>query len=197
MLEVWDDQLATLGAELLAGRIGLTTALRPLVAGAYRAVSGGGDGASIGYRQTQAAGQQAGGPPADRGALAAGLREALRRVRAEELERGVCLVGPHRDDLELRIKDLPARGYASHGESWSLALALRLASYELLRAGGDDPVLLLDDVFAELDDGRRERLAALAAGAQQVVVTAAVPGDVPSGLAGTRFGVAGGTVTRA
>jgi DNA replication and repair protein RecF len=160
-------------------------------------VSGGGDGASIGYRQSQAAGQQPDEPPADRGALAAGLREALHRVRAEELERGVCLVGPHRDDLELRIKDLPARGYASHGESWSLALALRLASYELLRAGGDDPVLLLDDVFAELDDGRRERLAALAAGAEQVVVTAAVPGDVPPGLAGARFGVAGGTVTRA
>ena len=84
--------------------------------------------------------------------------------RAEELERGVCLVGPHRDDLELRIGDLPARGYASHGESWSMALALRLAAFELLRADGDDPVLLLDDVFAELDTGRRERLARLVAG---------------------------------
>jgi DNA replication and repair protein RecF len=198
MLEVWDDQLATLGAELLAGRIGLTTALRPLVAKAYQAVSGSGDGASIAYRQSAAASQEgAGEPPADRGALAVALREALGRVRAEELERGVCLVGPHRDDLELRIRDLPARGYASQGESWSMALALRLASYELLRAAGDDPVLLLDDVFAELDTGRRERLATLVAGAEQVIVTAAVPGDVPSGLAGARFDVAGGTVTRA
>jgi len=109
----------------------------------------------------------------------------------------VCLVGPHRDELELRIGDLPARGYASQGESWSAALALRLASFELLRQGGDDPVLLLDDVFAELDSGRRERLAAMAAGAEQVLVTAAVPEDVPPVLTGARFEVAEGRVTRA
>ena len=109
----------------------------------------------------------------------------------------MCLVGPHRDELELRIGDLPARGYASHGESWSAALALRLAAFELLREAGDDPVLLLDDVFAELDSGRRERLAAVAAGAEQAIVTAAVAQDVPSVLAGTRFEVAEGSVTRA
>ena len=125
------------------------------------------------------------------------MREALASVRGQELERGVCLVGPHRDDLELRIGDLPARGYASHGESWSAALALRLAAYELLRERGDDPVLLLDDVFAELDTGRRERLAAVAAGAEQVIVTAAVPDDVPPALTGARFEVAEGKVTRA
>jgi DNA replication and repair protein RecF len=125
------------------------------------------------------------------------LREALARVRAEELERGVCLVGPHRDDLDLRIGDLPARGYASHGESWSMALALRLSAFDLLRTEGDDPVLLLDDVFAELDAGRRERLAGLVAGAEQVVVTAAVGADVPATLSGTRFDVGDGTVTRA
>jgi DNA replication and repair protein RecF len=111
----------------------------------------------------------------------------------------VCLVGPHRDELDLRIGELPARGYASHGESWSLALALRLASYELLRsAGGDqggDPVLLLDDVFAELDADRRDRLAALAAAAEQVIVTAAVPADVPGALAATRFDVSAGMIT--
>jgi DNA replication and repair protein RecF len=204
MLEVWDDHLATLGAELLAGRIALTASLRPLVAKAYQAVSGNGDTAVIGYRQSVPGsrpgpgGQEADEPGADRVTLAGWLRDALARVRADELERGVCLVGPHRDDLELRIGDLPARGYASHGESWSMALALRLAAYELLRAAGDDdPVLLLDDVFAELDSGRRERLAGLVAGAQQVLVTAAVPEDVPSVLAGARFGVAGGTVTRA
>jgi DNA replication and repair protein RecF len=137
-----------------------------------------------------------GEPPADRAQLAQGLREALARSRPDELERGVCLVGPHRDDLELGIGGLPARGYASHGESWSMALALRLSGYELLRSEGDDPVLLLDDVFAELDSGRRERLAGLVAGAEQVLVTAAVPEDVPAALQGARFSVAAGTVTR-
>ena len=188
-LSVWDEHLATTGAELLAARISLTRALRPLVARSYAAVAGDAGGITIGYRQSfsnqgpeakgglSSAGQQE--PAPDRAALAAWMRTALASVRAQELDRGVCLVGPHRDDLELRIGDLPARGYASHGESWSAALALRLAAYELLREGGDDPVLLLDDVFAELDTGRRERLAAVAAGAEQVIVTAAVPDDVP------------------
>jgi DNA replication and repair protein RecF len=99
--------------------------------------------------------------------------------RDAELERGVCLVGPHRDDLELRLGEHPAKGFASHGESWSMALALRLAAYELLRAEGSDPVLLLDDVFAELDSARREALAAAAASAEQVLVTAAVVDDIP------------------
>jgi DNA replication and repair protein RecF len=236
MLEIWDEQLASFGAELLAGRLGLTAALRPLVAGAYSAVSGGSAQATIDYRQAQpgggprrpleaghppgaagpgarsagaepAGGQLAGpvpagepgGPPpaAGRAELASMLLAALRQVRAEEIERGVCLVGPHRDDLELRIGDLPSRGYASQGESWSAALALRLASYDLLRASGDDPVLLLDDVFAELDTGRRDRLAALVSGAEQVLVTAAVPGDVPAILTGAVFEVSRGTVTRA
>jgi DNA replication and repair protein RecF len=203
MLDVWDEQLATVGAELLAGRLRLTELLRPLVKQAYADVSGGGAEAGITYRQSGGgAGLRPPGPgnpapPIDRAQLAAELREALSRVRAEELERGVCLVGPHRDDLDLRIGDLPSRGYASHGESWSTALSLRLAAYELLRAAGDEPVLLLDDVFAELDMGRRERLALLVAGADQVLVTAAVPEDVPPALAGVRFEVAGGTVTRA
>ena len=108
------------------------------------------------------------------------LRAALLEVRSSELDRGVCLAGPHRDELELSIRSLPARGYASHGESWSLALALRLASFDLLRSGREDPVLILDDVFAELDAGRRDRLAALVATAEQVLVTAAVPADVPA-----------------
>ena len=132
-----------------------------------------------------------------REALAAGLREALAPARPDELDRGVCLVGPHRDDLELSIGGLPARGYASQGESWSMALALRLASYELLRADGGDPVLLLDDVFAELDSGRRDRLASLVAGAEQVLVTAAVPADVPASLHGARFSVAEGRISDA
>jgi DNA replication and repair protein RecF len=123
------------------------------------------------------------------------LRAALLEVRSSELDRGVCLAGPHRDDLELSIRTLPARGYASHGESWSLALALRLASFDLLRSGREDPVLILDDVFAELDAGRRERLAALVATAEQVLVTAAVPADVPDILTGARFTVAAGALT--
>ncbi len=123
------------------------------------------------------------------------LREALLEVRASELDRGVCLAGPHRDELELSVRGLPARGYASHGESWSLALALRLASFDLLRAGREDPVLILDDVFAELDAGRRDRLAALVAEAEQVLVTAAVPEDIPSLLTGAHFRVSAGTLT--
>jgi DNA replication and repair protein RecF len=125
------------------------------------------------------------------------LREALLEVRASELDRGVCLAGPHRDELELSVRGLPARGYASHGESWSLALALRLASFDLLRAGREDPVLILDDVFAELDAGRRERLAALVAQAEQVLVTAAVPEDIPEILKGAHFIVSAGTLTEA
>jgi DNA replication and repair protein RecF len=125
------------------------------------------------------------------------LRGALLEVRSSELDRGVCLAGPHRDELELSIRDLPARGYASHGESWSLALALRLASFDLLRSGREDPVLILDDVFAELDVGRRERLAALVATAEQVLVTAAVPEDVPEILTGMHFTVSAGTLISA
>jgi DNA replication and repair protein RecF len=210
-LEVWDEHLVTKGAELTAGRIDLVTALSPLVTKAYAAVSGddGHDGhcglddcVAMTYRQAGSAEPpvppvlpvQTG--PADRDALADGLRQALSRARSAELERGVCLVGPHRDELELRIGELPARGYASHGESWSLALALRLAAYELLRSGGDDPVLLLDDVFAELDDERRARLATLVAGAEQVLVTAAVPADVPASLDGSRYRVGDGEVVR-
>jgi DNA replication and repair protein RecF len=252
-LDAWDEHLAEKGAELLAGRLELTAALRPLVATAYAAVSGEEGEASISYRQRGAApgdppapaprdggpgGPAAGalgggGPEAElpgaagealtrnnagpgsviervvtgpgrpgpdlvpsREALADGLREALARSRPEELERGVCLVGPHRDDLDLSIGELPTRGYASQGESWSMALALRLSGYELLRAGGDDPVLLLDDVFAELDAGRRDRLASLVAGAEQVLVTAAVAADVPERLLGARFDVASGMVSR-
>ena len=213
-LDVWDEHLATAGAELLAARIRLTASLRPLVARSYSAVSGGASvEAGISYRQSLRMPGLSGPsgspsrpgralaepdePAADAARLADGLREALAMVRGEELERGVCLVGPHRDDLDLRIGDLPVRGYASQGESWSMALALRLSSFEALRGAGDDPVLLLDDVFAELDVGRRERLARLAAGAEQVLVTAAVAADVPAALHGARFDVGGGTVTRA
>ena len=109
----------------------------------------------------------------------AALLDRMARKRTAELERGVCLVGPHRDDFELRLGDQLAEGFASHGESWSMALSLRLAAYELLRSDGSDPVLLLDDVFAELDNARRRALVEVAATAEQVLVTAAVKEDIP------------------
>ncbi|HEY1179440.1 MAG TPA: DNA replication and repair protein RecF, partial [Phytomonospora sp.] len=124
------------------------------------------------------------------------LLNALQAVRKQEVERGVTLVGPHRDELVLKLGPLPAKGYASHGESWSFALALRLAAYDLLRAEGIEPVLILDDVFAELDATRRDRLAELVDGAAQVLVTCAVAGDVPPALAGARYDVAEGEVRR-
>jgi DNA replication and repair protein RecF len=141
------------------------------------------------------------GVPADVELLEAALLTELARARPAEVERGVCLVGPHRDELELLLGDEPARGYASHGESWSFALALRLASFELLRSDGQagglgDPVLILDDVFAELDRRRRSRLAKLAGAAEQVLVTAAVAEDIPDELDGARFDVHEGRLNR-
>ena len=129
-----------------------------------------------------------------RASLSAALAAGMAERRAEEIQRGVSLVGPHRDDIALSLGMLPAKGYASHGESWSFALALRLGSFHLLRADGVEPVLVLDDVFAELDSVRRERLASGVRGAEQVLVTAAVGADVPELLAGRRFRVADGEV---
>ncbi len=199
-LDVWDQHLATAGAELLAGRLHLVRSIAPHVALSYEQVSAGQGAAGLTYRCSLGEDVTA-DAPIGRDLLAARLLDALAQVRTKELERGISLVGPHRDDLLLTLGPLPAKGYASHGECWSFALALRLASYELLRAdtGGDgdgEPVLVLDDVFAELDTGRRDRLAGLVAGAEQVIVTAAVPQDVPELLTGARVDVMGGEVTR-
>jgi DNA replication and repair protein RecF len=201
-LEVWDDHLVTAGAQLTAGRLRLVRELRNLVTSSYSAVSGTERDTNLRYRmsaqsQVLPEAETSPEPEPDIEKLAGTLREALALRRRAELERAVCLVGPHRDELELGIGRLPTRGYASHGESWSLALALRLAGYQLLRAGGEDPVLMLDDVFAELDSARRERLAELVGDAEQVLVTAAVPEDVPAGLSGARFQVANGVITGA
>src|SRR4029078_4251499 len=125
------------------------------------------------------------------------LLASLEAVRVNEIERGISLVGPHRDDVVLTLGQLPAQGYASPGESWSFALGLRLAAYQLLRHDlGEDPVLILDDVFAELDTGRRERLAAQESGCEQVLITAAVDADVPKSLVGQTFSVTMGEVSR-
>jgi DNA replication and repair protein RecF len=190
-LDVWDAHLARHGAELLAGRLELVTALGPHVAKAYDAVAQGRGAAAITYRSGLG---EAAVP--DRAELERALLAALAEERAAEVDRGVTLVGPHRDDLALRLGELPAKGYASHGESWSFALALRLAGYDLLRADGVEPVLVLDDVFAELDAGRRDRLAHLVGQANQLLVTCAVADDVPAALRGARYEVTEGEVRR-
>ena len=196
-LDVWDAHLARTGAELLAARLALVEGLSPHVAEAYAQVSAGQGEPGLAYRSSLGEGMPA---TPDREVLEAALLSGLARVRPQEVERGVSLVGPHRDELVLSLGELPVKGYASHGESWSVALALRLASYQLLRGdaaeGDGEPVLLLDDVFAELDTGRRTRLAELVGGAEQVLVTAAVSDDVPEALLGGRYDVHDGTVTR-
>ena len=174
-LDVWDGHLAAHGAELMAARMELVNELAPEVQKSYQLLAPGARSAAIGYRASVDVEPDCTDVERLRAALLAGMGQR----RDAELERGVCLVGPHRDDLELRLGEQPAKGFASHGESWSMALALRLAAYELLRAEGGDPVLLLDDVFAELDTARREALAAAAASAEQVLVTAAVLDDIP------------------
>jgi DNA replication and repair protein RecF len=204
-LDVWDAHLARTGAELLGARLALVDALRPHVVRAYREVSAGQGEAGLAYRSSLGDALDVTCAEArDREVLAAALLSELARMRPSEVERGSSLVGPHRDELVLTLTQqgtaLPVKGYASHGESWSMALALRLASYALLCAdtaqGDGEPVLVLDDVFAELDTGRRNRLAALVAGAEQVLVTAAVPDDVPEALAGARYDVHAGEVAR-
>lgn len=180
-LEVWDSRLAEHGAELVAARIDLVNQLAPEVKKAYQLLAPESRSASISYRASMDVTGPSEQSDTDRQLLAARLLAALAARRDAELERGVCLVGPHRDDLILRLGDQPAKGFASHGEAWSLAVALRLAAYQLLRVDGGEPVLLLDDVFAELDVMRRRALATAAESAEQVLVTAAVLEDIPAG----------------
>ena len=194
-LEVWDGHLASHGAQLLAGRLDLIDDLAPLVAANYAGVAPESRPVSIRYRSTLGDALPR-SERADIAELEAALLAEIARVRPQEVERGVCLVGPHRDELDLTLGDNPAKGYASHGESWSFALALRLGAYDLLRDDGAEPVLVLDDVFAELDRRRRQQLAKVAANAEQVLVTAAVAEDVPEELAGARYEVGDGEVNR-
>ncbi|ORV88634.1 DNA replication/repair protein RecF [Mycolicibacterium iranicum] len=186
-LDVWDGHLASHGAELIAARVELVNELAPEVEKAYQLLAPASRAASIRYRSgVDVVEAEAAAGNSDPDVFEAALLDSLSRRRDAELERGVCLVGPHRDDLELKLGDQPAKGFASHGESWSMALALRLAAYELLRTEGSDPVLLLDDVFAELDSARRQALAQVAASAEQVLVTAAVHEDIPVDWDATR-----------
>jgi DNA replication and repair protein RecF len=208
-LDVWDTHLARAGGELLEARLTTLADLAPHVSKAYADIAPTNNDAAAEYkcsvdlsalRQARGATNESQGAsdvaqdPSERAALTDILVNAMAERRAEEIQRGVSLVGPHRDDITLSLGMLPAKGYASHGESWSFALALRLGSFHLLRADGVEPVLVLDDVFAELDSIRRERLASGVRAAEQVLVTAAVGADVPELLAGRRFRVADGDV---
>ncbi len=175
-LEVWDEKLATTGAELWAERLRLVAALRPLTERAYQRLATRDDQVDVAYLSSVAAVEE---PDPDPGKLAQAMRERLLADRTRELERGLTLSGPHRDDLALALRRLPARTHASHGEAWSLALALRLGAHWLLTEQGEEPVLLLDDVFAELDRGRRERVAEVARSAEQAVVTATLAEELP------------------
>ena len=213
-LAVWDEQLARRGAELMRARLHLVNRLRPHVGYSYLRVSSdegadpnlglGPEGrgavsspANIRYASSVLDGGLAAATEAEtthdepplpslqqlRDALLAHIEER----RDDELDRGVSLVGPHRDDLEIRLSDFPAKGYASHGESWSLALALRLGSYDLLTIeegdiGDGEPILILDDVFSELDAHRRERLGRIIKGAAQVLITTANDADIPRSI---------------
>ncbi|MET1066362.1 MAG: DNA replication/repair protein RecF, partial [Arthrobacter sp.] len=221
-LDVWDQHMARAGAELLHARLELVEWLRPHLNNAYAQLTDGSKEAGAIYRSTLqgtleddgAAPAAAAGPTSARGGDAAGPAEDLRRLsvdelteryvqafassRRRELERGISLVGPHRDELELILGTAPAKGYASHGETWSMCLSLRLASYYVMlddaRTGGSAPILILDDVFAELDVQRRRKLAAIVSGAEQVLVTAAVEDDIPVELAGRRVKVIPGGI---
>jgi DNA replication and repair protein RecF len=187
-LEAWDEQLSRLGAEIITARRELTAALAPLASQAYQELVPASDTIGLRYRSVI--------DDVEAPDVTAALLSEIDRRRKEELDRGITLVGPHRDDVDVTLGPAPLKGYASHGESWSAALAMRLAAYDLLTAESGAPVLVLDDVFAELDARRRAHLAERVAEAPQVLITAAVADDVPAAMAGTWFDVVDGTVTR-
>jgi DNA replication and repair protein RecF len=197
-LDVWDGHLTDFGGQLLAARLQLVADLAPHVTRAYGEVAGDGAAtAGLGYSSTvplagdgTALAPDIPLPTAEE--LTIAMRERVAERRNDELDRGMTLVGPHRDDLVIHLGPAPAKGFASHGESWSLALALKLATFALLRGDGEDPILILDDVFATLDAERRAALAAVARSAEQTLITAAVLDDVPEELRGARVEVSGG-----
>jgi len=194
-LQVWNEQLAAIGAELLHARLDTLADVLPHAQRAYETIAPVNNQIQAAYKT----GLDFTRPMNPGGDVREGLRlallDAMEARRRDEIQRGVTLVGPQRDDVELSIGALPAKGYASHGESWSLALALRLGGFMLVRDDGVEPVLVLDDVFAELDTARRERLAGAVADAEQVLITAAVGADVPDFPAARRFRVEAGRVS--
>jgi DNA replication and repair protein RecF len=201
VLDVWTDTYVNTAGPVLAARIAAVHALAEPVREAYADLVRDSPARDVGrlpaLRYELSSGREVaavtGSPIPDPAELAAELRHALADRRADEVRRGMTLAGPHRDELHIRVGELPAKGYASHGEQWSVALALKLASHAVVAEVGDEPIVLLDDVFAELDDHRRGRLAARCATFQQVLITSAVGTEVP--LDGMRYAVDGGTVT--
>jgi DNA replication and repair protein RecF len=190
-LDVWDEKLAMAGAEIWAERLRLVATLTPLATRAYQQLAAHDDPVEATYVSSLGGPAELDPDPAKLGQL---LRERLVADRPREIERGITLSGPHRDDLALTLRALPARTHASHGEAWSLALALRLAAHRLLADEGEEPILLLDDVFAELDQRRRGQVAEVAHAAEQALVTAAVTEELPAGLAAAMFHVEPGAV---
>jgi DNA replication and repair protein RecF len=205
-LDAWDESLIKFGSEIVAARIALVERMRPLLTEAYQAIAIANNEPHILMKSSLLGDVVAEEDDSDslehiensnESEVEQLFRSKLAQIRSRELDRGITMVGPHRDDLVMMLSDLPAKGYASHGESWSFALALRLASIDLLRAEtrSGDPVLILDDVFAELDAGRRARLAELVANNEQVLITAAVGEDVPDELRARVFNVFAGEVS--
>ena len=186
-LEPWNEHLANFGGEVIAGRLSLINEIEPLFQVAYRNLSEK-KLAKLGYKSSIP------NPLTDKTENRTKILSAIEEVGGQERERGISLVGPHRDDLLLNLGDHPVKGYASHGESWSIALALRLASYQLFINDGDKPILILDDVFSELDEGRREKLISISSAAEQTFITVAVESDLPPEISGTRFKVTSGKV---
>ena len=201
-LDSWDQSLVGIGSEIIAARFDITSRIAPYLQAAYAAIADEKNDPSIRIKSSLATndidsdGSETFLITGDRQEIEKLFQSRLAEVRSKEMERGITLVGPHRDDLLLLLGTLPAKGYISHGESWSYALALKLASADLIRkdARAGDPVLILDDVFAELDSTRRSRLAALVSHNEQVIITAAVAEDVPSELSATRFNVSAGSL---
>ena len=188
-LHPWNEHLANFGGELIAARIKLIEDLTPHLLLSYENISLKKQ-PTLGYKSSLEH------PTQDKDENKSLILNKINEISFQERERGISLVGPHRDDLLLNLGEHPVKGFASHGESWSIALSLRLASYQLLKSDGDSPILILDDVFSELDQSRRERLVKLTETTNQTLITVAVENDLPKGLSGKRFKVVAGEVKR-
>ena len=186
-LHPWNEHLANFGGEVIAARLKLIENLSPQIIEAYKNISTK-KAPTLGYKSTLDL------PTSDKDKNRTALLEKISELLFQERERGISLVGPHRDDLLLNLGEHPVKGFASHGESWSIALSLKLASYQLLKSDGDQPILILDDVFSELDQSRRDRLAKLTTNSEQTFITVAVENDLPDEISGKRYVVTNGEV---
>ena len=188
-LDPWNHHLANFGGEVIAARISLINELTPFFKDSYTHISEKKE-VSLLYKSSIDS------PTTSKEENIGKILTKIDEVGYNERERGISLVGPHRDDLLLNLGDHPVKGYASHGESWSVALSLRLASYKLLKSDGDKPILILDDVFAELDQDRREKIAALTQEVEQTLITVAVENDLPKSIHGACYRITSGKVTK-